>query len=120
MTDTTPEARAAAAAVAIVAAGARLVTVCEELRTLSCELAQAEVEHRAALAQLGVYHCRRAPALELAADVVLHALGALCPYVRRVTEASAAKSTRDLLSMPCARRLEVDRNAAPDRASECA
>lgn len=100
------EARAATAAIATVAAAGRLLALCEQLSAAAAELTQAEAQHRAALSEIGIYHCRRAPARELAADVVLHALEPLCPFVRRVTAASAREAALDLLTLPCARRLE--------------
>jgi hypothetical protein len=100
MTDT--EQHALTAADRLAAAGVAFIDAVAELQPLAEELAAAEVDHRVALHQAGVMHCHRPPARELAADVLLAAVGAFRPHVKAVTQESARRSADALRSMPCA------------------
>lgn len=80
------------------AAAVEFIAACEALVPLAGALDYADRRHRAACSLAGI-SCHRPPAREHAADLALASLGALVPYVRAVTKASAEHAREQLLEL---------------------
>jgi len=90
--------RADALAADLRARAAVFVDLMAAAAAVAAEIADLEARHRAARHQAGVYHDRRPPARELAADVAHGALSPLRPFVPFVTAESADRAAEMLVA----------------------
>jgi len=90
--------RADALAAELRAAAEKFVDLMAAAGAVAAEIADLEARHRAARHQAGVYHDRRPPARELAADVAHGALSPLRPFVPFVTAESADRAAEMLVT----------------------